>query len=109
MSEASTTAVVQRYLEDLTGAAAAEPVVRPLLDRALLRLQRLCATLLYHDYPRLTHPPLNLQTNELLSAVVERRAKSCGRWRRCSASHRPAAHRGGVRPRARSDLLTGSA
>src|SRR5262249_19154583 len=27
---------------------------------------------LHHDYPRLTHPPLNLQTDELLSAVAER-------------------------------------
>ena len=52
------------------------PVVRPLLDRAFLRLQRYCATLLHHDYPRLTHPPLNLQTDELLSAVVERLLKA---------------------------------
>ena len=76
MSEESTTAVVQRYLDDLTGEAPAEPVVRPLLDRAVLRLQQLCAALLYHDYPRLTRPPLNLQTNELLSAVVERLLKA---------------------------------
>src|SRR5215510_1576646 len=73
MPEENTTAIVQRYLGELTGEAPAEPVVRPLLDRAFLRLQRLCATLLHHDYPRLTHPPLNLQTDELLSAVVERR------------------------------------
>jgi RNA polymerase sigma-70 factor (ECF subfamily) len=39
-------------------------------------LQRLCATLLHCDYPRLTHPPLNLQTNELVSAVVERMLKA---------------------------------
>jgi RNA polymerase sigma-70 factor (ECF subfamily) len=76
MSEESTTVIVQRYLDELTGEAPAEPVVRPLLDRAFLRLQRLCATLLYHDYPRLTHPPLNLQTDELLSAVVERLLKA---------------------------------
>jgi RNA polymerase sigma-70 factor (ECF subfamily) len=71
-----TTAIVQQYLDELTGEAPADPVVRPLLDRAFLRLQRLCATLLYHDYPRLTHPPLNLQTDELLSAVVERLLKA---------------------------------
>jgi hypothetical protein len=76
MPEESTTVIVQRYLEELTGEAPAEPVVRPLLDRAFLRLQRLCATLLHHDYPRLTHPPLNLQTDELLSAVVERLLKA---------------------------------
>ena len=50
--------------------------VQPLLDGAFLRLQRLCATLLHRDYPRLTHPPLNLQTDELLSAVVERLLKA---------------------------------
>jgi RNA polymerase sigma-70 factor (ECF subfamily) len=47
-----------------------------LLDRAVVRLERLCAILLHHDYPRLTHPPLNLQTDELLSAVVERLLKA---------------------------------
>jgi RNA polymerase sigma-70 factor (ECF subfamily) len=76
LAEENTTAIVQGYLDELTGEAPAEPVVRPLLDRAFLRLQRLCATLLYHDYPRLTHPPLNLQTDELLSAVVERLLKA---------------------------------
>src|SRR5262252_8743173 len=76
MPEENTTVIVQRYLDELTGEAPAEPVVRPLLDRAFLRLQRFCATLLYHDYPRLTHPPLNLQTDELLSAVVERLLKA---------------------------------
>lgn len=72
----NTTAVVQRYLGELNGDAPVEPVVRILLDRAVLRLQRLCATLLHRDYPRLTHPPLNLQTDELLSAVVERLLKA---------------------------------
>jgi RNA polymerase sigma-70 factor (ECF subfamily) len=76
MPEENTTAVVQRYLDELTGEAPAEPVARPLLDRAFLRLQRLCATLLHRDYPRLTHPPLNLQTDELLSAVAERLPKA---------------------------------
>ena len=76
MPEENTTTIVQRYLDELTGEVPAEPVVRPLLDRAFLRLQRLCATLLHHDYPRLTHPPLNLHTDELLSAVVERLLKA---------------------------------
>ena len=76
MPEEKTTAIVQRCLDELTGEAPAEPVVRLLLDRAFLRLQRFCATLLHHDYPRLTHPPLNLQTDELLGAVVERLIKA---------------------------------
>src|SRR5215831_17408990 len=76
MPDEKTTVIVQRYLDELTAEAPAAPVVRPLLDRAFLRLQRLCATLLHHDYPRLTHPPLNLQTDELLSAVVERLLKA---------------------------------
>jgi len=76
MPEEKTSAIVQRCLDELTGKAPAQPVVRLLLDRAFLRLQRLCTTLLYHDYPRLTHPPLNLQTDELLSAVVERLLKA---------------------------------
>jgi RNA polymerase sigma factor (sigma-70 family) len=72
----NTTVIVQRYLDELAGEAPCAPVVRPLLERAVLRLQRLCATLLFHDYPRLTHPPLNLETDELLSAVVERLIKA---------------------------------
>jgi RNA polymerase sigma factor (sigma-70 family) len=76
MTVGNTTVIVQRYLAELNGEAPAESVVRPLLDRAFLRLQRFCARLLYHDYPRLTHPPLNLQTDELLSAVVERLLKA---------------------------------
>ena len=76
MPEENTTAIVQRYLDELTGEAPPDSVVRLLLDRALLRLQRFCATLLYHDYPRLTRPPVNLQADELLSAVVERLLKA---------------------------------
>lgn len=76
MPDENTTAIVQRYLDELTGEAPAQPVVRALLGRAFLRLQGLCATLLHHDYPRLTHPPLNLQTDELLSAVAERLLKA---------------------------------
>jgi RNA polymerase sigma factor (sigma-70 family) len=76
MAEESTTAIVQRYLSELSGEAPSELVVRVLLDRAVFRLQRLCATLLHHDYPRLTRPPLNLQTDELLGALVERLLKA---------------------------------
>jgi RNA polymerase sigma factor (sigma-70 family) len=76
MAEARTTAVVQRYLDELGGDSPAEPIVRALLDRAVRRLRVLSATLLYKSYPRLTQPPLNLQADELLSAVVERLLKA---------------------------------
>ena len=70
MSDEHTTAVVQRYLDELGGDSPAEPIVRALLDRAVRRLHLLCATLLHRSYPRLTRPPLNLQADELLGAVV---------------------------------------
>jgi len=76
MSGENTTAAVQRYLGELNGENPVDPVVRELLDRAVVRLQRLCATLLHRDYPRLTRPPLNLHTDELLGAVVERLLKA---------------------------------
>lgn len=76
VGEEHTTAVVQRYLDELAGGAAAEPVVRALLDRAVRRLHQLCATLLYRGYPRLTRPPLNVQADEMLGAVVERLLKA---------------------------------
>jgi RNA polymerase sigma-70 factor (ECF subfamily) len=76
MAEERTTAVVQRYLDELAGDAPVEPVVRALLDRAVRRLHQLCATLLSRSYPRLTRPPLNLQADEMLGAVVERLLKA---------------------------------
>jgi RNA polymerase sigma factor (sigma-70 family) len=76
MSEEHTTAVIQRYLDELDGDSPAEPIVRALLDRAVRRLHLLCATLLYRSYPRLTQPPLNLQADELLGAVAERLLKA---------------------------------
>jgi RNA polymerase sigma-70 factor (ECF subfamily) len=76
MGEEQTTAAVQRYLDALAGDQAAEPILRALLDRAVRRLHLLCANLLYRSYRRLTLPPLNLQPEELLSAVVERLLKA---------------------------------
>ena len=76
MSEEHTTAVVQRYLDELAGDSPAEPVVRALLDRSVRRLHLLCATLLHRSYPRLAQPPLNLQADELLGAVAERLLKA---------------------------------
>ena len=74
-----TTAAVQRYLDelaDLRGDAPAEPIVRALLGRSVDRLHMLCARLLYRAYPRLTRSPLNLQSDEMLSSVVERLIKA---------------------------------
>jgi RNA polymerase sigma factor (sigma-70 family) len=76
MNTEHTTAAVQRYLNALAGDQPAEPIVRALLDRAVRRLQLLCANLLHRQYRRLTLPPLNLQTEEMLSAVVERLLKA---------------------------------
>lgn len=76
MDEERTTAVVQRYLNELAGDAPAEPIVRALLDRAARRLQLLCRNLLYRSYPRLGKPPLNLEPDEMLGAVVERLLKA---------------------------------
>ena len=70
MHEEPTTAVIQRYLDALPGDPVAEPIIRELLDRAVGRLRLLCATLLHRGYPRLTQPPLNLETDELLGGVV---------------------------------------
>jgi len=84
MDEGRTTAAIQQYLVDLAGApgdSPAEPLVRALLGRAVDRLRFLCSALLYKSYPRLTQAPLNLQADELLSAVVERLLKSLGRAR----------------------------
>jgi RNA polymerase sigma factor (sigma-70 family) len=50
--------------------------VRTLLGAAAGRLHQLCATLLHRSYPRLTRGPINLQSDEMLSAVVERLIKA---------------------------------
>jgi RNA polymerase sigma factor (sigma-70 family) len=76
MSAEPTSAAVQRYLNALAGDQPAEPIVRALLDRSVRRLQLLCANLLYRKYRRLTLPPMNLQPDELLDAVVERLLKA---------------------------------
>jgi RNA polymerase sigma-70 factor (ECF subfamily) len=69
--------VAQGYLDEPGGDSPAdrpgpsEPVRPP---TALL-----WATLLHRSYPRLTRPPLNLQADELLGAIVERLLKAlCG-------------------------------
>jgi RNA polymerase sigma-70 factor (ECF subfamily) len=82
--EACTTAAVEQYLGALAGVhgeSQAQPIVRALLTRAVGRLHTLCASLLHQGYPRLTRPPLNLQAEELLSAVVERLLKALDKVR----------------------------
>jgi RNA polymerase sigma factor (sigma-70 family) len=76
MNEERTSVVVQRYLDALAGDQPAEPIVRALLDRSVRRLHLLCTNLLYRKYRRLTLPPLNLQPDEMLDAVVERLLKA---------------------------------
>jgi len=70
MHDEPTTVIIQRYLDALPGDAAAEPAVRDLLERSVGRLRLLCGTLLHKSYPRLTRPPVNLETDELLGGVV---------------------------------------
>ena len=76
MGVEQTTAAVQRYLDSLAGDQPADPIVRELLDRSVRRLQVLCTNVLYRKYRRLTLPPLNLQPDEILDAVVERLLKA---------------------------------
>jgi RNA polymerase sigma factor (sigma-70 family) len=70
MNEEPTTAAIQRCLDALQGDAIADPLIRDLLERAVRRLRLLCASFLHRSYPRLTQPPLNLETDELLNRVV---------------------------------------
>jgi RNA polymerase sigma factor (sigma-70 family) len=75
----NTTIVVERYLLELAAMpedTPAEPIIRELLSRSVGRLQSLCGALLFRQYPRLTKPPLNLDSEEMLSAVVERMIKA---------------------------------
>jgi RNA polymerase sigma factor (sigma-70 family) len=70
MNEEPTTAAIQRCLDALQGDLDVEPLIRDLLERAVRRLRVLCASLLLRSYPRLTQPPLNLETDDLLDGVV---------------------------------------
>src|SRR5580698_6156561 len=88
MEEENTTAAVQRHLDEWptpTDDSANEAVVRALLDRSVRRLHGLCISFLYKSYPRLTRPPLNLQADELLGAVVERLLKALRKARPTNA------------------------
>jgi len=76
VDEEPTTVVIQHYLDELADKDAGDAIVRTLLDRSVRRLNQLCAALLYRSYPRLTRPPLNLEVDEMLGAVVERLIKA---------------------------------
>ncbi len=79
MEQNDTTAVVQGYLDALRnplGEVAAEPVVRALLERSVKRIQQLCEVMLFRSYPRLRRAPMNLDTDDVLSVVVERLIKA---------------------------------
>ena len=79
MDPNGTTYAVQQYLDELAGISGdsdAEPVISALLARSASRLHLLCATMLYRRYPRLTRPPLGLEVEEMLGAVVERLLKA---------------------------------
>ena len=79
MSDHQTTQAVQRYLDELAGVSGdspAEPLIRALMASAVDRLHLLCASMLHRSYPRLTRGPLNLETDEVLGAVVERLLKA---------------------------------
>jgi RNA polymerase sigma-70 factor (ECF subfamily) len=79
MEQENTTAAVERYLDELPSRvcdSSAEHVVRALLGKSVGRLHQLCVSFLYKSYPRLARPPLNLQADELLGAVVERLIKA---------------------------------
>ena len=75
MDDTNTTLVMQRHLGQLAqleGSSPADPIIGALIDSSVSRLHVLCRTLLFRSYPRLARPPLNLQPEELLSAVVDR-------------------------------------
>ncbi|SFH73445.1 RNA polymerase sigma factor [Planctomicrobium piriforme] len=78
MADHATTRAVQLYLDELAqdGSSAAAPVIQKLLERSAGRLHLLCDSMLKRSYPRLMRPPLNLQSEELLSGVMERLLKA---------------------------------
>lgn len=76
MGTEHTTIAVQEYLRELDGDSPSEPIVRALLERSASRLHVLCTTMLVRRYPRLMRYPTNLQSEEMLSAIVERLLKA---------------------------------
>ncbi len=79
MEETTNTAVIEQCLLELSQAnesAAVDDHIRILLERSVTRLRFLCLTMLYKRYPRLTRAPLQLDSDELLSFIIERLIKA---------------------------------
>lgn len=76
MNDDQTTGAVQLYLNALDSDQPSDAIVRDLIDRSVRRLRLLCTSMLYRKYRRLTLPPLNLEPDEMLDAVVERLLKA---------------------------------
>jgi RNA polymerase sigma factor (sigma-70 family) len=75
MNEEQTTIVMERFLGQLAqleDSSAAERIIESLIESSVSRLHLLSRILLARSYPRLMRPPLNLQPEEVLSAVVDR-------------------------------------
>src|SRR5712675_800781 len=75
MGPGETTVAVRQYLSDLgrsQDAAEADPIIRELLARSASRLHVLGARMLHGGFPRLTRPPLGLESEDMLGAVTER-------------------------------------
>jgi RNA polymerase sigma-70 factor (ECF subfamily) len=67
-----TTVVVQGYLDAIADGGRAETMVRDLLEQSVRRLHALCANMLHRSYPRLMRSPVNVEPEDVLSAVVAR-------------------------------------
>ncbi len=76
MIQEQTTAVVQRYLEELDGDAPRRTDRPSAFGPVGASTPGALRNLLYRGYPRLMQPPVNLQPDELLGAVVERLLKA---------------------------------
>jgi RNA polymerase sigma factor (sigma-70 family) len=73
MTEHGTTLVIQEYLNRLPAKGPQRALaIQSLLERAAKRLKLLCTGMLHKRYPRLTEPPLNLDSEEMLGGVVAR-------------------------------------
>lgn len=80
MTDQPTTQVLQEFLDQMTQPGnrydSQSPLIQQLIERAAHRLHVLCDKMLKRNYPRLTRPPANLESEELLSGVVERLIKA---------------------------------
>jgi hypothetical protein len=72
MSDKHTTAVVQRYLDDLAEESSDVPTVRALRTKPPAGCAS-CALRYCTNVMRSTHPPLNLQADELLGPIAHKR------------------------------------